>query len=126
MFNHHLFDGPQGVSVYEQFLKDGKNSLALVMDPPFGGKVEVISHNLKTIDADYKRINGDSAMDISSNLPIYDVVEIIYFEFNFYHAEFWIFPYFMESQIVMQFPDFAMLDYKIEYANHSQFQKGNC
>ena len=31
----------------------------------------------------------------------------------------------MESQIVFHLSNFAMLDYKIEYTNHSQFQKGN-
>jgi hypothetical protein len=30
----------------------------------------------------------------------------------------------MESQILNKLPNFAMLDYKIEYTNHSQFQKG--
>ena len=74
MFNHLLFDGIHGVSVYEQFLKDGKNCLALVMDPPFGGKVEVISQTLQTIDADYKRINGNTALDISSKLLIHAVI----------------------------------------------------
>lgn len=41
-------------------------------------------------------------------------------------AEFWIFPYFMESQIVSNLPSLAMLDYKVEYTNHSQFQNGAC
>lgn len=67
MFNHHFFDGSEGVSVYEQFLKDGKNSLALVMDPPFGGKVEIISHTLKKIEEDYTRLNGNMETGISSN-----------------------------------------------------------
>ncbi|KAI9558111.1 hypothetical protein GHT06_014864 [Daphnia sinensis] len=103
MFNHHFFDKSESVSVYEQFLTEGKNNLALVMDPPFGGKVEVISHTLQTIDDEYRHLNGENATEIS---------------------KFWIFPYFMESQIVSHLPSFAMLDYKVEYKNHSQFQKG--
>ena len=39
-------------------------------------------------------------------------------------TDFWIFPYFMESQIFIKLPKMAMLDYKVEYTNHSQFQKG--
>lgn len=30
----------------------------------------------------------------------------------------------MEQQIVSALPDFQMLDYKIDYINHDQFQKG--
>lgn len=30
----------------------------------------------------------------------------------------------MEHQILTELPQFAMLDYKIEYANHTNFQKG--
>lgn len=66
MFNHHFFDGPEGVSVFEQFLKESKNGLALVMDPPFGGKVEIISHTLKRIDSDYKRLNKRNDLEILS------------------------------------------------------------
>lgn len=66
IFNHHFFDGPQSVSVYKQFLMEGKNNLAVVMDPPFGGKVEIISRTLQTIDDEYKSLNGENASDISS------------------------------------------------------------
>ncbi|XP_046458566.1 rRNA N6-adenosine-methyltransferase ZCCHC4-like [Daphnia pulex] len=103
MFNHHFFNGIEGFSIYEQFLKEAKNNLAVVMDPPFGGKVEIIAHTLRKIDGEYKRLNGVKSSEISN---------------------FWIFPYFMESQILNKLPNFAMLDYKIEYTNHSQFQKG--
>lgn len=70
MFNHHFFDGTEGATVFEQFLKDGKNSLALVMDPPFGGKVEIISHTLKKIEENYNRLNGKVESGISSNYLI--------------------------------------------------------
>lgn len=36
----------------------------------------------------------------------------------------WMFPYFMESQILNSLPDFNMLDYKVDYVNHSLFQDG--
>lgn len=31
----------------------------------------------------------------------------------------------MESQIRSALPDYKMMDYKVDYLNHSQFQKGN-
>lgn len=64
MFNHYFFDGLQGTEIYDQFIKEGKNSLAIVMDPPFGGKVEIIAHTFKSIDADYKRLNGENALSL--------------------------------------------------------------
>lgn len=66
MFNHYFFDGLNATSLYEQFLKDGKTGLAVVIDPPFGGKVEVISHTIKAINNDYKRVNGNNAAQVSS------------------------------------------------------------
>ena len=70
MFNHHFFNGVEGVSIYEQFLKEAKNNLAVVMDPPFGGKVEIIAHTLQKIDKEYKRLNGVTSSEISSKLFI--------------------------------------------------------
>ena len=69
MFNHHFFDGPAGRAVYDQFLMDsGKENqrLALVMDPPFGGKVDVLSHTIGIIGSDYRRLNSNDSLSISS------------------------------------------------------------
>lgn len=38
---------------------------------------------------------------------------------------FWIFPYFMEPQIISANPSFQMMDYKVEYKNHEKFQQGD-
>lgn len=74
----------------------------LVTDPPFGGRTEPISVTLNSINELYKTLNKTE-----KDLPI-----------------FWIFPYFMEPQIVNHLPNFHMLDYKVEYENHSLFQTG--
>ena len=66
MFNHHFFERLESQSVYEKFLVDGKNKIALVMDPPFGGKAEVIANTLDKIAADYKQLNKLNSCDISS------------------------------------------------------------
>lgn len=73
------------------------------MDPPFGGRVELLAQTVKTIDALYKKLNK-----VDDDLNI-----------------FWIFPYFMEPQIKNSLPNFTMLDYKVDYDNHPLFQQGN-
>lgn len=71
-------------------------------DPPFGGRIEPIVVTLTCINELYKKLNM-----VNNDLPM-----------------FWIFPYFMEPQILNHCPNFQMLDYKVEYENHSSFQTG--
>lgn len=66
------------------------------MDPPFGGRVEPLADTVNAIMKVYK--NG--------KLPV-----------------FWVFPYFMEQHLFNNFPDFTMLDYKVDYDNHPLFKK---
>lgn len=70
------------------------------MDPPFGGRTEPLAHTIKLIGEQYSQLNN-------KKLPI-----------------FWIFPYFMEPQILNSLPELAMLDYKVGYDNHPLFQDG--
>lgn len=50
--------------VYQSFLKN--HNLVLVMDPPFGGKVDVLCYTLEAIRSDYRRINANDSLNISS------------------------------------------------------------
>jgi hypothetical protein len=50
---------------------------------------------------------------------------VVYLSFICYIAVLWIFPYFMEPQVLASCPDFTMLDYKVDYDNHSLFASGN-
>lgn len=43
----------------------------------------------------------------------------------YYFAVLWIFPYFMEPQVLASCQDFTMLDYKVDYDNHTLFASGN-
>lgn len=76
--------------------------MALLMDPPFGGRVEPLAQTVKTIESQYQDLNS-----ICGTLPV-----------------FWVFPYFMEPQIRNSLPQFEMMDYKVEYDNHPLFRKG--
>jgi len=73
MFNHHFFDGDKSRNVYLEFLRESTPSLTstsltevdvldrdflVVLDPPFGGLVEVLAFTLKSISDDYLQING--------------------------------------------------------------------
>lgn len=55
MFNHHFFDGSASSDVYLQFIQDpshSPNDLLVVLDPPFGGLVEVLALSLLRIGHD--------------------------------------------------------------------------
>ncbi|RZB94444.1 zinc finger CCHC domain-containing protein 4 [Asbolus verrucosus] len=99
-FNDHFFF-PESEEVFSDFLTSS-NDIALILDPPFGGRVEPLAHTIHTISEKYRKLNNTQA-----ELPV-----------------FWVFPYFMEPQILNSLPDFAMLDYKVDYDNHPLFQDG--
>ncbi|KAJ8981370.1 hypothetical protein NQ317_000237, partial [Molorchus minor] len=102
LFNHHFFFN-EARDVFKEFLKSDKaNGTVLVTDPPFGGRVESVAFTLSNISSEYKRLNK-----VDCDLPI-----------------FWIFPYFMEPQILNHLPSFKMLDYKVDYENHLLFHDG--
>ncbi|XP_044731052.1 rRNA N6-adenosine-methyltransferase ZCCHC4, partial [Chrysoperla carnea] len=99
-FNHYFFEGKLSETVFNDYLKtDNGNGIAIVTDPPFGGRIEALSDGIQKITIKYKTFNK-----ISKDLPIL-----------------WIFPYFMEPHILNSFPTFSMLDYKVDYDNHSLF-----
>ncbi len=105
MFNHHFFlgDGESGKESYEKFLKSSGNGLAVFLDPPFGGKCELISATLGKISRDWRVANG-----LENGDPKF----------------FWVFPYFMEGKITSQMPSLVMSDYQVNYENHKSFQDG--
>lgn len=71
----------------------------MILDPPFGGRIELLASTIKAIDTLYKRVNK-----IEKDLPVMLVL-----------------PYFMEPQILNALPNFKMCDYKIDYINHQLF-----
>ncbi len=103
MMNFHFFHPDSGTSVYRDFLSElaqngdgGNNSLAIVLDPPFGARHEILAASLQRIRRD--------ARQVSTTL-------------------FWIFPYFMEKKLVGEETGLglAMCDYQVGYENHREF-----
>ncbi|XP_023024649.1 rRNA N(6)-adenosine-methyltransferase ZCCHC4 [Leptinotarsa decemlineata] len=102
MFNNHFFF-KESEDVFNDYLQtDGGKDMVLVTDPPFGGRTELLATTFTSVNQQYKNLNN-----IETDLPM-----------------FWIYPYFMEPQILNFMPNFSMLDFKVEYDNHPLFQKG--
>lgn len=100
MFNHHFFGGPDSYNVYIRFLQDplfSPDDLLIVMDPPFGGLVQLIALTLKRINQEVSNVQSRDSERIPNTV--------------------WLFPYYMETRILKALPTFSMLDYKVEYKN---------
>lgn len=48
MFNH-FFYSPDGPEVLQQFMSQSPNTLAIVIDPPFGGRAEFLNATITKI-----------------------------------------------------------------------------
>ncbi|XP_029445833.1 rRNA N6-adenosine-methyltransferase ZCCHC4 isoform X2 [Rhinatrema bivittatum] len=104
MFNHHFFGGEAAREVCREFLqRDGGEGVIIVTDPPFGGLVEPLAFTFKKLISLWRMEPADSTQEL---------------------AIFWIFPYFFESRILQFFPSFCMLDYQVDYDNHTLYKHG--
>ena len=64
MFNHHFFGGDLAESLLEDFLQHSEpKSILIVLDPPFGGLVEVLVASVKKI----WKLAGQSKKDKGKN-----------------------------------------------------------
>lgn len=63
MFNHFFFDNQDSQQVLKSFLRESaEEHVVLVMDPPFGGLVEVLANTVKQIWAIWKEVNQGQLM----------------------------------------------------------------
>ncbi|XP_007496710.1 rRNA N6-adenosine-methyltransferase ZCCHC4 isoform X2 [Monodelphis domestica] len=106
MFNHHFFNGKAAFETCRKFLQEDKDvGLILVADPPFGGLVEPLAVTFRKFMDMWRETQSPD--NNSKELPL-----------------FWIFPYFFESRILQFFPSFSMLDYQVDYDNHTLYKHG--
>uniref|UniRef100_A0A3Q2Z101 rRNA N(6)-adenosine-methyltransferase ZCCHC4 n=1 Tax=Hippocampus comes TaxID=109280 RepID=A0A3Q2Z101_HIPCM len=99
MFNHHFFDSEASIAVLQAFLRESNGQkVVMVADPPFGGLVKPLANS-------FSRIAQNILINV--NMPMI-----------------WIFPYFFEARILDCFPCLTMLDYQVDYDNHSLYKHG--
>ncbi|XP_034254878.1 rRNA N6-adenosine-methyltransferase ZCCHC4 isoform X2 [Thrips palmi] len=104
-FNCHWFLEDEGKTSTLEFMRQaGENELAIVTDPPFGGRAEPLVYTFQRLDVFHKELHPDRNGALSLM---------------------WIFPYFMEPMILDSNPSMSMLDYKVDYDNHPLFQQGH-
>ncbi|CAH2048888.1 unnamed protein product, partial [Iphiclides podalirius] len=103
MFNNYLFNGNEDEKVLTKFFKSSKDrGLCIVMDPPFGGRVEPLVQTIRELSTVYRKVCDGEGL-----LPVI-----------------WAFPYFSEPYIQNLEPEINMHDYRVEYRNHKRFQSG--
>jgi len=74
MMNFHFFHPDSGTSVYRDFLSElangGSNSLAIVLDPPFGARHEILAASLQRIRRDALRM-GENFHNALLDFPVF-------------------------------------------------------
>ncbi|XP_077444190.1 rRNA N(6)-adenosine-methyltransferase ZCCHC4 [Stigmatopora argus] len=104
MFNHHFFDGQTSGEAVRAFLRESSGEkAAMVADPPFGGLVKPLAKSFSHLSQMWRELQGDSDAEI----PMI-----------------WIFPYFFEARLLECLPSLTMLDYQVDYDNHSLYKIG--
>ena len=98
MFNNYFFDADSRRAFKEFVQRCGSRSVTVITDPPFGGKCELIGRTL-----------GHLKKEFSEALRV-DFV--------------WVFPYFMEPQILGAQLSLAMSDYQVRYQKGAKYKDG--
>jgi len=115
MFNHHFFEAG-GQSATSEFLSEGQGRTLLITDPPFGGMVEALASSFTHLSKMWETTLGKQDADIPP------VVHCADSQPRLPLPTMWLFPYFMENRILSEFPEMAMLDYKVDYDNHTMYK----
>ncbi|XP_062525867.1 rRNA N6-adenosine-methyltransferase ZCCHC4 isoform X1 [Bombyx mori] len=102
MFNNYMFNANDDEKLLKKFFKKSRDGgICVVVDPPFGGRVEPLAKTLRELTDMYNKIcEKDDTL-----LPVL-----------------WAFPYFSEPYITNMLPEIIMHDYQVEYENHKKFQ----
>uniref|UniRef100_A0A1B0EY23 CTCHY-type domain-containing protein n=2 Tax=Lutzomyia longipalpis TaxID=7200 RepID=A0A1B0EY23_LUTLO len=101
MFNCYFFESQASKKNLMDFLKQEKgDKLAIFVDPPFGCRTELLGEGLRNVQKLWRECNGNPT----------EVVTI-----------FLIFPYYMETYVKKEMPQLEMMDYRVNYVNHTTF-----
>lgn len=120
MFNAHFFS-PNGQKAFLEFLASCEAPPVIVVDPPFGGRVQPLFATLSRISALWLEARGLKTDSLAAKSPVIsdEVSDPIS---NYILPVFWAFPYFLEGSVQKERPEFRMIDFKVQYRNHPMFQ----
>ena len=97
MFNHFFFRESERKD-YLTFLEEGSEDILVITDPPFGGKCELVGRTFNCIREDIMQLrNMKCKVDLM-----------------------WIFPYYMERQILFEIPSIKMSDFQVCYQGNGK------
>ena len=102
MFNNYFYSS-KGLETCHNFISLSPNKTAIVIDPPFGGLVELLGVSLRKL--------WEMASTGTANLCVLQYVK--YNSLSELHT-FLIFPYFLESHVVKALPSLWMMDYQVK------------
>ena len=103
LFNNYFFDGPKAEKIFTNFVRQStRDSIVVVMDPPFGGLVQAMANTIENISQMWRNLSNVS-----------DESKLI--------LTLLIFPYFNEKRITSRMPSFRISDYMVDYDNHKKF-----
>eukprot|EP00088_Acartia_fossae_P070144 TRINITY_DN9318_c0_g1_i15.p1 TRINITY_DN9318_c0_g1~~TRINITY_DN9318_c0_g1_i15.p1 ORF type:complete len:539 (+),score=42.74 TRINITY_DN9318_c0_g1_i15:34-1650(+) len=125
MMNFHCFH-PQGETILRNFISSAlrenggsRQRFVVVLDPPFGGRPELIqSGTLQPLQDLARKCSQDLARKCSQDLAG-NWEEDLTAKFNL--GVFWIFPYFQEKKIQAVNGDLKMAKYRVNYTNHKEY-----
>ena len=101
MFNHFFQEGERGEDCLDKFIRSSRGEeMALVVDPPFGGFVELLAQTLDFIFDKISRTRGLQQIPILLCLP-----------------------FFLSSFVSKTLPSLKMSEYRVQYTNHSKYKK---
>ncbi|XP_054152431.1 rRNA N6-adenosine-methyltransferase ZCCHC4-like [Oppia nitens] len=107
LFNNYFFNGTRDETTFMRFIeKSTKESIVIIVDPPFGGLIEAMAKTLRKFSDIWRKYH--SIADENETLPIM-----------------LIFPYFNEKRITDKIPGLLMSDYLVDYQNHNKFNDTN-
>lgn len=106
LFNHHFFSHT-GKQNYEKFIKSHGGNVAVILDPPFGGRLEPLALTLASIAED---VGCSLVAETEKRLmPVFITL-----------------PYFLERNLIRALPGFHMTDVRIDYTNHRKLSSTEC
>ncbi|XP_015792219.1 zinc finger CCHC domain-containing protein 4 [Tetranychus urticae] len=119
MFNGFFFEGNEGQSKLDRFLRECEPGRAcVVIDPPFGGLLKALGRSLDQIHDRYLELHGHpgttGSTAVKLNRDSYQFAVMLFL------------PYFNEPKVAQYMKNLKLTDYKVHYTNHRALKDCRC